>query len=107
MHQSILLKATGAWQHIEAMRVSVSSRAETWEIDLIFNLIRSEQLNLSELGYMVEENNVIQLGLWKTLTQFENDNYVGFSVKQSEKCGENWQIRLEMMKFIPHVSDCS
>ncbi|MFD0965693.1 FAD-dependent oxidoreductase [Seminibacterium arietis] len=90
-----LLKQLGAWQHIEAMRVCPYQGLETWEIDGFSISFRSEQLNLSELGYMVE-NNVIQLGLWKTLTQFENvTTSVGFSVKQSEKCGENWQIRLE------------
>nr|WP_245853763.1 FAD-dependent monooxygenase [Necropsobacter massiliensis] len=90
-----LLKQLNAWQHIEAMRVCPYRALETWEIDGFSAYFHSDELNLPELGYMVE-NNLIQLGLWQALRTFENiQSTIGSAITDAKKCGENWQIFLD------------
>lgn len=63
-----LLSELGAWQEISNMRVCPYRRLETWEHPECRTRFHSEELKLSELGFIVE-NRLIQLGLW---AQFEN-----------------------------------
>lgn len=57
-----LLQQLNAWQYIEKMRLCPYRGLETWEIDGFATRFHSADLNLPELGFMVE-NNLIQLGL--------------------------------------------
>ncbi|MGC6360431.1 FAD-dependent monooxygenase [Bisgaard Taxon 45] len=89
-----LLKQLGAWQYIEHMRICPYRALETWEIEGFSTAFHSHELNLPELGFMVE-NNVVQLGLWQAISTIENiQTCVGNVIQKVVKCGENWQIFL-------------
>ncbi|MDO4429759.1 MAG: FAD-dependent oxidoreductase [Lonepinella koalarum] len=90
-----LLQDLGAWQYIEKMRICPYRQLETWEIEGFSTHFHSNELGLSELGFMVE-NNIIQLGLWQRLRDFHNaTTSLGSTIINAEKCGENWQIFLD------------
>ncbi|AKD37902.1 2-octaprenyl-3-methyl-6-methoxy-1,4-benzoquinol hydroxylase [Pasteurella multocida subsp. multocida OH4807] len=90
-----LLKKLGAWQYIEATRICPYRALETWEIDGFSTYFHSHELNLTELGFMVE-NNLIQLGLWKAFDSLANiQTSIGMAIEKVEKCGQNWQILLQ------------
>lgn len=87
-----LLKQLGAWQYIENTRICPYRALETWEIEGFGTTFHSQELNLPELGFMIE-NNVVQLGLWQAISSIENiQTCVGCTIQKVEKCGENWQI---------------
>lgn len=89
-----LLKQLGAWQYIENTRICPYRALETWEIEGFGTTFHSQELNLPELGFMIE-NNVVQLGLWQAISSIENiQTCVGCTIQKVEKCGENWQILL-------------
>ncbi|MGC6409028.1 FAD-dependent monooxygenase [Bisgaard Taxon 45] len=89
-----LLKQLGAWQYIEHMRICPYRALETWEMEGFSTAFHSHELNLPELGFMVE-NNVVQLGLWQAISTIENiQTCVGNVIPKVVKCGENWQIFL-------------
>ncbi|MGV6988575.1 FAD-dependent monooxygenase [Testudinibacter sp. P80/BLE/0925] len=89
-----LLKALHAWDAIRAMRVCPYRTLETWEIDGFSTLFSAQDLDLPELGYMVE-NNLIQLGLWQSFAAYPNlSTSVQQPIEHIEKCGQDWQIRL-------------
>ncbi|WP_424406362.1 FAD-dependent monooxygenase [Pasteurella sp. PK-2025] len=90
-----LLKKLNAWQYIEKTRICPYRALETWETDGFSTHFHSQELNLPELGFMIE-NNLIQLGLWQAISHIENiQTTVGSKIQQVKKCGENWQIFLE------------
>lgn len=90
-----LLQTLNAWQYIEKMRVCPYRGLETWEIDGFAASFHCHDLNLPELGFMVE-NHLIQLGLWQALSEYNNaQTSVGVSIRKVEKCGEFWQCFLE------------
>ncbi|MCA3938886.1 2-octaprenyl-3-methyl-6-methoxy-1,4-benzoquinol hydroxylase [Vibrio vulnificus] len=71
-HNSVrLLESLGAWQHIQATRVCPYKRLETWEHPECRTRFHSDELNLEQLGYIVE-NRLIQLGLWQEFAQYPN-----------------------------------
>jgi 2-octaprenyl-3-methyl-6-methoxy-1,4-benzoquinol hydroxylase len=71
-HASVaLLSDLGAWTDIEAMRVCPYRRLETWEAEDSRVCFSAEQLDLPQLGYMVE-NRLIQLGLWQQFSRYDN-----------------------------------
>ncbi|RJX71664.1 2-octaprenyl-3-methyl-6-methoxy-1,4-benzoquinol hydroxylase [Vibrio sinensis] len=71
-HHSVeILQKLGAWQGIEAMRICPYRRLETWEHPECRTRFSSEELELEQLGYIVE-NRVIQLGLWQQFSQYPN-----------------------------------
>lgn len=71
-HASVaLLSELGAWTDIEAMRVCPYRRLETWEAEDSRVCFSAEQLDLPQLGYMVE-NRLIQLGLWQQFSRYDN-----------------------------------
>lgn len=88
-----LLTQLNAWQYIENTRVCPYRALETWEIDGFSTYFHSQELNLPELGFMVE-NNLIQLGLWQAISTIENVKTTISPIQKIEKCGENWQIFL-------------
>lgn len=88
-----LLTQLNAWQYIENTRVCPYRALETWEIDGFSTYFHSQELNLPELGFMVE-NNLIQLGLWQAISTIENIKTSISPIQKIEKCGENWQIFL-------------
>lgn len=89
-----LLQELQAWQAIRAMRVCPYRHLETWEIDGFSTRFSAQDLNLPELGYMVE-NNLIQLGLWHAFAAYPNlSTSVQQPIEHIEKCGQDWQIRL-------------
>jgi len=61
-----VLKSCGVWTAVLAMRSCVYRQLETWENNQDKLSFSSEQLNLPELGYIVE-NRIIQLALWEKL----------------------------------------
>ncbi|HDR1022924.1 TPA: FAD-dependent monooxygenase [Pasteurella multocida] len=88
-----LLTQLNAWQYIENTRVCPYRALETWEIDGFSTYFHSQELNLPELGFMVE-NNLIQLGLWQAISTIENVKTTISPIQKIEKCGKNWQIFL-------------
>ncbi|NBI43627.1 NAD(P)-binding protein [[Haemophilus] felis] len=90
-----LLKDLGAWQHIENKRICPYRGLETWELDGFSTAFHCQELNLPELGFMVE-NNVIQLGLWQALADFDNvQTSLGQRIQKVIRVGEQWQLQLE------------
>lgn len=61
-----LLRSLGVWEAIQAMRCHPYSRLETWEWESAQVVFDAADLNLPELGYMVE-NNVLQRALWEQM----------------------------------------
>ncbi|PJG85787.1 FAD-dependent monooxygenase [Conservatibacter flavescens] len=87
-----LLQQLNAWQYIEDMRVCPYRSLETWEVDGFSVAFHSHELNLPELGFMVE-NNVIQRGLWQGFNQHVQSCFA--QITHVEKSGQNWQIFLD------------
>ncbi len=56
------LESLGAWQQINATRTCPYKRLETWENNQCRTRFHSDDLNMQQLGFMVE-NRLIQLGL--------------------------------------------
>lgn len=88
-----LLTQLNAWQHIKNRRVCPYRALETWEIDGFSTYFHSKELNLPELGFMVE-NNLIQLALWQAISITDNVQATISPIQKIEKCGKNWQIFL-------------
>ncbi|MEM0653531.1 3-demethoxyubiquinol 3-hydroxylase [Klebsiella huaxiensis] len=61
-----LLKSLGVWDAVRAMRAHAYRQLETWEWESAHVAFNATELELPELGYMVE-NNVLQLALWQAL----------------------------------------
>ncbi|HBO38407.1 MAG TPA: 2-octaprenyl-3-methyl-6-methoxy-1,4-benzoquinol hydroxylase [Pasteurellaceae bacterium] len=90
-----LLQQLNAWQYIEKMRVCPYRQLETWEIDGFTTRFHCSDLNLNELGFMVE-NNLIQLGLWQAFADKQNVmTSVGHAIQRIEKCGQHWHVFLD------------
>ncbi|MGM3174854.1 3-demethoxyubiquinol 3-hydroxylase [Dickeya lacustris] len=66
-----LLEQLGVWQRVLQMRCTPYRRLETWEWDNAHVLFDASEVNLSELGFMVE-NRILQLALWQGLMQTSN-----------------------------------
>ncbi|WP_220721432.1 FAD-dependent monooxygenase [Agarivorans litoreus] len=63
-----LLKHLQAWSHISAMRLCPYQQLQVWEDPKDKLIFDSAQLDLPELGFMLE-NRIIQLGLWQANEQ--------------------------------------
>jgi 2-octaprenyl-3-methyl-6-methoxy-1,4-benzoquinol hydroxylase len=63
-----LLKQLDAWPAISAMRLCPYQQLQVWEDPQNKLVFDSAQLNLPELGFMLE-NRIIQLGLWQANEQ--------------------------------------
>ena len=66
-----LLRGLGVWDAVRAMRAHRYRGLETWEWESAHVSFSADELKLSELGYMVE-NNVLQQALWQALAAHEN-----------------------------------
>ncbi|MFP3013281.1 MAG: FAD-dependent monooxygenase [Arsenophonus sp. NC-QC1-MAG3] len=66
-----LLKQLGVWDSVLNMRVAPYRRLEIWEEENSHVMLEASSLNLSELGYIVE-NRILQLGLWQQFFQYPN-----------------------------------
>ncbi len=95
-HASVsLLQDLGAWADIEAMRVCPYRRLETWEAEDSRVCFSAEQLDLPQLGYMVE-NRLIQLGLWQQFSRFDNLHLISpASITDMTQAGDLHQIQLD------------
>lgn len=88
-----LLKQLNVWGNIETMRVCPYKRLSTWEIDGCETTFSCDELNLTELGYMIE-NNVVQLGIWQAFYHYPNLECYVAATSQIERHNERWQVRL-------------
>lgn len=70
-HSVAILDQLGAWESISQMRVCPYRRLETWEHPECRTRFHAEQLEMEQLGYIVE-NRLIQLGLWQQFEAFDN-----------------------------------
>lgn len=61
-----LLQRLGVWPQIQAMRTCPYRHLETWEWEGAQTRFSAQELNLPELGHIVE-NCVVQLALWQAL----------------------------------------
>lgn len=90
-----LLKSLEAWETTSSMRVCPYRRLETWEHPECRTRFNAEDVNLPQLGYIVE-NRLIQLGLWE---QFEQQSSLSLfcpdKLKSIEFGVEENQIALE------------
>ncbi|WP_434659773.1 3-demethoxyubiquinol 3-hydroxylase [Klebsiella sp. MISC125] len=77
-----LLKSLGVWDSVRAMRAHAYRQLETWEWESAHVAFNATELELPELGYMVE-NNVLQLALWQALEAHAQVSlHVGASLKE-------------------------
>lgn len=71
-HRSVdLLSKLDVWDSIKGMRVCPYSRLETWEAENCRIRFHSKDLQLDQLGFIVE-NRVIQLGIWSQFERYDN-----------------------------------
>ncbi|MBY6197651.1 2-octaprenyl-3-methyl-6-methoxy-1,4-benzoquinol hydroxylase [Vibrio hangzhouensis] len=71
-HRSVdLLSKLDVWDSIKGMRVCPYSRLETWEAENCRIRFHSKDLQLEQLGFIVE-NRVIQLGIWSQFERYDN-----------------------------------
>lgn len=90
-----LLSSLGAWNHTKAMRVHPYNCLTTWEETDSKISFHASDLNLPELGYMVE-NNLVQLGLWEEIKQHSNIDYaLKTELKQAQNLGDKWRLDLD------------
>ncbi|MBA7932716.1 2-octaprenyl-3-methyl-6-methoxy-1,4-benzoquinol hydroxylase [Klebsiella sp. RHBSTW-00215] len=77
-----LLKSLGVWDSVRVMRAHAYRQLETWEWESAHVAFNAAELELPELGYMVE-NNVLQLALWQALEAHAQVSlHVGASLKE-------------------------
>ncbi len=101
-----LLKEAGAWNAIQSMRIKPYKELATWEIPGLETRFRAEEVDTSELGFIVE-NRLIQLALWEQLkanaavtircplsvTSLEqSDDSVLVSFSDSTQCQAKWVL---------------
>ena len=70
-HSVDILRALGAWKHIEAMRVKPYTGLAVWEEKGSETRFSADSLNLPRLGYFVE-NRILQLGCYEALKDYDN-----------------------------------
>ena len=93
-----LLRALGAWQHIETMRVRSYSELSVWERPDCRTDFTASDAGFERLGYFVE-NRLIQLGCHQALKDFDNVTWHSpahiAGIKRSASADEPVIIRLE------------
>lgn len=90
-----LLSNLGAWQETRQLRAHPYNCLTTWEETDSKISFNAADLNLAELGYMVE-NNLVQLGLWKQIEKNANIDYkLSTDLKQAQNLGDKWRLDLE------------
>lgn len=91
-----VLRATGAWSLIEAMRVSAYDAMQVWDAQgqgqIHFN---AADIGAAQLGHIIE-NRVIQLGLLTTLKAYNNIELIAPArLQQLEKQPDNVLLSLD------------
>ncbi|MCW8090701.1 FAD-dependent monooxygenase [Alteromonas sp. ASW11-130] len=81
-----LLKALGAWDHIQHTRLRAYSQLSVWETETSRTDFTAELLGLPELGYFVE-NRLLQLGCLKELES--KDNFELITSKKAKSINVN------------------
>jgi len=90
-----LLRQLGAWANVEQMRSAPYRRLETWEWDSARVAFDASELNLPELGYMVE-NRVLQLALWQSLEKTQGVTFLcPRHLKQLDYDAPVWRLTLD------------
>ncbi|SLM63862.1 MULTISPECIES: 3-demethoxyubiquinol 3-hydroxylase [Dickeya] len=85
-----LLEQLGVWPQVLQMRSVPYRRLETWEWENAQVKFDASELNLSELGFMVE-NRVLQLALWQSLMQAPNVTVLcPWPLSHLQREGEEW-----------------
>lgn len=69
-----LLENLNAWQYIADRRVCPYSELSTWEIEGFSTTFSAKEVDLPQLGFMVE-NLLIQEGLWQQFQQLPNVDF--------------------------------
>ncbi|MCU7553819.1 FAD-dependent monooxygenase [Alteromonas sp. ASW11-19] len=81
-HSADILRALGAWEAIEAMRVRPYDTLSVWENDGSETAFTANMLDMQQLGYFVE-NRVLQLGCHEVLQSLDNVTcFVGNKVRR-------------------------
>lgn len=89
-----LLQQLNAWDYVTARRACPYRHLSTWEINGFETTFSASELNLSELGYMVE-NNLIQESLWQSLAPFQNITaQTEVTITKQERQQNLWQLTL-------------
>lgn len=88
-----LLQSLGVWSSVLSMRAHPYRMLETWEQPHAHVRFSAEELQLPELGYMVE-NHVITLALWQALEQHDNVTLMcPQRLTGIQECGQQgWQL---------------
>ncbi|MGL4268374.1 MAG: FAD-dependent oxidoreductase, partial [Plesiomonas sp.] len=90
-----LLQRLGVWPQIQAMRTCPYRHLETWEWEGAQTRFSAQELNLPELGYIVE-NRLVQWALWQALQAHPQVNLLcapqGFTLQQ--RAEQRWQLTL-------------
>lgn len=90
-----LLEQLKVWQQVMAMRCHAYRRLETREWDNARVVFDAAQLNLPQLGYMVE-NQILQRALWDSLEAHPLITlYAPAQLAALEKCADQHQLRLQ------------
>lgn len=89
-----LLEKLGAWEFIKTRRVCPYRQLSTWEIEGFATTFSADELDLPELGYMVE-NQLIQEGLWQQFQSLPNVKYcTETQITSAVREQGEWQLTL-------------
>lgn len=90
-----VLKSLEVWSDVLRMRCVPYRGLETWEWPESLVSFRAEELGLSELGFMLE-NDVLQLALWQHLQTAPGVRlHAPAQLEQLSPAQEGWQITLQ------------
>ncbi|MCL2893222.1 3-demethoxyubiquinol 3-hydroxylase [Brenneria tiliae] len=90
-----LLEQLGAWPRVQQMRSAPYRRLETWEWDNARVVFDAADIQLPELGFMVE-NRVLQLALWSSLNEVERcRRYCPSGLQSMQRMDAGWRLRLD------------
>ncbi|KGQ36982.1 FAD-dependent monooxygenase [Gallibacterium genomosp. 1] len=90
-----LLENLNAWQYIADRRVCPYSELSTWEIEGFSTTFSAKEVDLPQLGFMVE-NLLIQEGLWQQFQQLPNVDFaVNCEVSVQQYQQNIWHLILD------------
>ncbi|MEH0876660.1 3-demethoxyubiquinol 3-hydroxylase [Pectobacterium cacticida] len=89
-----LLQKLGVWQRVQRMRSAPYCRLETWEWANARVVFDAADIQLSELGFMVE-NRVLQLALWEALQEEQRCRcYCPATPQSLHRSNDSWHLQL-------------
>ncbi|MGY6771790.1 FAD-dependent monooxygenase [Gallibacterium sp. ZY190522] len=90
-----LLENLNAWQYIADRRVCPYSELSTWEIEGFSTTFSAKEVDLPQLGFMVE-NLLIQEGLWQQFQQLPNVDFAANCEVSVQQYQQNiWHLILD------------